>query len=57
MTQTIDNDIDVIDTAFGFNTAVEETHRAIEAAHTEAKSTKDALGLVKVRNPTPCLGF
>lgn len=30
--KTIDNDIGIIDCSFGFNTAVEETRRAIEAA-------------------------
>ncbi|KAF9602096.1 hypothetical protein IFM89_024863 [Coptis chinensis] len=35
--KTIDNDIPVIDRSFGFDTAVEEAQRAINAAHVEAE--------------------
>ncbi|KAK9101176.1 hypothetical protein Scep_024606 [Stephania cephalantha] len=35
--KTIDNDIAVIDKSFGFDTAVEEAQRAINAAHVEAE--------------------
>ena len=35
--KTIDNDIDLIDRSFGFNTAVEEAVRAIRSAKTEAR--------------------
>nr|GLL20629.1 ATP-dependent 6-phosphofructokinase 6-like [Ipomoea trifida] len=45
--KTIDNDIPVIDKSFGFDTAVEEAQRAISAAHVEATSTENGIGLVK----------
>ncbi|MCO5564093.1 hypothetical protein L7F22_017749 [Adiantum nelumboides] len=46
--KTIDNDIAVIDRSFGFDTAVEEAQRAINAAHTEAESVNNGIGLVKL---------
>ncbi|GJP55048.1 hypothetical protein CLOM_g14037 [Closterium sp. NIES-68] len=46
--KTIDNDIAVIDRSFGFDTAVEEAQRAINAAHVEAESTRNGVGLVKL---------
>lgn len=46
--QTIDNDIAVIDKSFGFDTAVEEAQRAINAAHVEAESVENGLGVVKL---------
>ncbi|MCO5554410.1 hypothetical protein L7F22_007940 [Adiantum nelumboides] len=46
--KTIDNDISVIDRSFGFDTAVEEAQRAINAAHTEAESCENGIGLVKL---------
>ncbi|KAH7446278.1 hypothetical protein KP509_01G049700 [Ceratopteris richardii] len=46
--KTIDNDIAVIDRSFGFDTAVEEAQRAINAAHTEAESVHNGIGLVKL---------
>lgn len=46
--KTIDNDIAVIDRSFGFDTAVEEAQRAINAAHTEADSVNNGIGLVKL---------
>ncbi|KAK4756940.1 hypothetical protein SAY87_007067 [Trapa incisa] len=46
--KTIDNDIPVIDRSFGFNTAVEEAQRAINAAHVEAESIENGIGLVKL---------
>ncbi|XP_031109494.1 ATP-dependent 6-phosphofructokinase 6-like isoform X1 [Ipomoea triloba] len=46
--KTIDNDIPVIDKSFGFDTAVEEAQRAISAAHVEATSTENGIGLVKL---------
>lgn len=46
--KTVDNDVAVIDKSFGFDTAVEEAQRAINAAHTEAESTKNGVGLVKL---------
>ncbi|XP_010915352.1 ATP-dependent 6-phosphofructokinase 3 isoform X1 [Elaeis guineensis] len=46
--KTIDNDIAVIDKSFGFDTAVEEAERAINAAHVEAESVENGIGLVKL---------
>lgn len=38
----------VIDKSFGFDTAVEEAQRAINAAHVEAESMENGIGLVKL---------
>ncbi|KAI3792742.1 hypothetical protein L2E82_06630 [Cichorium intybus] len=46
--KTIDNDIAVIDRSFGFDTAVEEAQRAINAAHVEAESAENGIGVVKL---------
>ncbi|XP_051119345.1 ATP-dependent 6-phosphofructokinase 3-like isoform X2 [Andrographis paniculata] len=46
--KTIDNDIPVIDKSFGFDTAVEEAQRAIDAAHVEAESAENGIGVVKL---------
>ncbi|CAM6042580.1 unnamed protein product [Sphagnum compactum] len=46
--KTIDNDIEIIDKSFGFDTAVEEAQRAINAAHVEAESIQNGIGLVKL---------
>ncbi|CAL4902581.1 unnamed protein product [Urochloa decumbens] len=46
--KTIDNDIAVIDRSFGFDTAVEEAQRAISAAHVEAESAENGVGVVKL---------
>lgn len=46
--KTIDNDIAVIDKSFGFDTAVEEAQRAINAAHVEAQSGENGIGVVKL---------
>ncbi|PON67872.1 Pyrophosphate-dependent phosphofructokinase TP0108-type [Parasponia andersonii] len=46
--KTIDNDIPVIDRSFGFDTAVEEAQRAINAAHVEAESIENGIGVVKL---------
>lgn len=46
--KTIDNDIPVIDKSFGFDTAVEEAQRAINAAHVEAESIENGMGVVKL---------
>ncbi|XP_042062329.1 ATP-dependent 6-phosphofructokinase 6-like isoform X2 [Salvia splendens] len=46
--KTIDNDIPVIDRSFGFDTAVEEAQRAINAAHVEADSAENGIGMVKL---------
>lgn len=46
--KTIDNDVSIIDKSFGFDSAVEEAQRAITAAHVEAESTPNGIGMVKV---------
>ncbi|KAL8539526.1 hypothetical protein ACS0TY_001220 [Phlomoides rotata] len=46
--KTIDNDIAVIDKSFGFDTAVEEAQRAINAAHVEVESFENGVGIVKL---------
>ncbi|XP_052186289.1 ATP-dependent 6-phosphofructokinase 4, chloroplastic isoform X2 [Diospyros lotus] len=46
--KTIDNDISVIDKSFGFDTAVEEAQRAINAAHVEVESVENGVGIVKL---------
>ncbi|XP_073278314.1 ATP-dependent 6-phosphofructokinase 3-like [Primulina huaijiensis] len=46
--KTIDNDIPVIDKSFGFDSAVEEAERAINAAHVEATSIENGIGFVKL---------
>ncbi|OVA12457.1 Phosphofructokinase domain [Macleaya cordata] len=46
--KTIDNDIPVIDRSFGFDTAVEEAQRAINAGHVEAESQENGIGIVKL---------
>jgi 6-phosphofructokinase 1 len=38
----------VIDKSFGFDTAVGEAQRAINAAHVEAVSAENGIGLVKL---------
>lgn len=40
--------IQVIDKSFGFDTAVEEAQRAINAAHVEAQSAHNGVGVVKL---------
>ncbi|KMZ63703.1 6-phosphofructokinase [Zostera marina] len=46
--KTIDNDIPVIDKSFGFDTAVEEAQRAINAAHVEAQSGENGISVMKL---------
>ncbi|GKC02597.1 putative reverse transcriptase domain-containing protein [Tanacetum coccineum] len=45
---TINNDIPVIDKSFGFDTVVEEAQRVINAAHVEAESAENGIGVVKL---------
>lgn len=40
--------VQVIDKSFGFDTAVEEAQRAINAAHVESLSIENGVGLVKL---------
>lgn len=46
--KTIDNDIAYVDKTFGFETAVSMARVAIDAAHTEAVSALNGIGLVKL---------
>jgi 6-phosphofructokinase 1 len=46
--KTIDNDINVIQRSFGFETAVEATWDIITNAHSEAKAYRNCVGLVKL---------
>ncbi|KAK9089947.1 hypothetical protein Scep_029029 [Stephania cephalantha] len=46
--KTVDNDIGIIDRSFGFRTAVEIAQQAISAAHVEAESAVNGIGLVKL---------
>lgn len=46
--KTIDNDIAMLDRTFGFNTAVSEAEKAIDAAYIEARSVDNSIGLVKL---------
>ncbi|MCL2779577.1 MAG: ATP-dependent 6-phosphofructokinase [Polyangiaceae bacterium] len=46
--KTIDNDVAFVDKTFGFETAVAHARDAIDAAHTEAVSTRNGIGLVKL---------
>jgi 6-phosphofructokinase len=46
--KTIDNDVDIIDRSFGFDTSVAEAQRAIATAKTEASGAVNGLGLVKL---------
>jgi len=46
--KTVDNDFAIIDRSFGFNTAVEKAVEVVAAAHMEASSAMNGIGLVKV---------
>ena len=46
--KTIDNDIMFVQKSFGFDTAVAKAVEAVGAAHVEAKSAPDGIGLVQV---------
>jgi 6-phosphofructokinase 1 len=46
--KTIDNDINLVTSSFGFDTAVEKASEAIRSAHTEAVSVRNGIGLVKL---------
>lgn len=46
--KTIDNDINVVQRSFGFETAVEATWDIITNAHSEAKAFRNGVGLVKL---------
>jgi 6-phosphofructokinase 1 len=46
--KTIDNDLAFIQRSFGFETAVAQATHAVYAAHTEAESSVNGIGLVKL---------
>jgi 6-phosphofructokinase 1 len=46
--KTIDNDIAFVDKSFGFESAVEVARAAVDAAHTEAISAFNGVGVVKL---------
>jgi 6-phosphofructokinase 1 len=46
--KTIDNDVSYVQKTFGFETAVTEARRATSAAHSEADSARNGIGLVKL---------
>jgi 6-phosphofructokinase 1 len=46
--KTVDNDFAIIDRSFGFNTAVAKAVEVVTAAHMEAASAINGIGLVKV---------
>ncbi|MDR2579971.1 MAG: ATP-dependent 6-phosphofructokinase [Fibromonadaceae bacterium] len=46
--KTIDNDLNLIDRTFGFETCVQSAAEAIKGAHVEANGAPNGLGLVKV---------
>jgi 6-phosphofructokinase 1 len=46
--KTVDNDFVLIDRSFGFHTAVEKATEVVSAAHMEAISAMNGIGLVKV---------
>src|SRR6516164_7994991 len=46
--KTIDNDIPFVARSFGFLTAVQEAAKVLQRAHTEARSVKNGIALVKL---------
>lgn len=46
--KTIDNDLNLIEKSFGFDTAIEKTVQAVHSAHVEAKGAYNGIGLVKI---------
>ncbi len=46
--KTIDNDLNLIQKSFGFDTAIAQTVHAIRCAHVEAKGAINGIGLVKI---------
>ncbi|HOC59955.1 MAG TPA: ATP-dependent 6-phosphofructokinase [Smithellaceae bacterium] len=46
--KTIDNDLNLIEKSFGFDTAIEKTVEALRSAHVEAKGAYNGIGLVKI---------
>lgn len=46
--KTVDNDLEFIDRSFGFETAVENACKAVNAIHMEAQSQVNGIGVVKL---------
>ncbi len=46
--KTIDNDLNLIQRSFGFDTAISESVKAIRCAHVEATGAPNGIGLVKI---------
>ncbi len=46
--KTIDNDLNLIQKSFGFDTAISESVKAIQCAHVEATGAPNGIGLVKI---------
>jgi 6-phosphofructokinase 1 len=46
--KTIDNDLNLIQKTFGFDTAISEAVKVIQCAHVEAKGAPNGIGLVKI---------
>jgi 6-phosphofructokinase 1 len=46
--KTIDNDLNLIEKSFGFDTAIDKTVEAVRSAHVEAKGALNGIGLVKI---------
>lgn len=46
--KTIDNDLNLIQRSFGFDTAISEAVKAIQCAHVEANGAPNGIGLVKI---------
>ena len=46
--KTIDNDVNYVSRTFGYLTALDESRRVIDAAHTEAHSVQNGVSLVKL---------
>lgn len=50
--KTIDNDLNLIDKTFGFDTAISEVVKVIKCAHVESKGAPSGIGLVKIMGRT-----
>ncbi|MBN1473406.1 MAG: ATP-dependent 6-phosphofructokinase [Syntrophaceae bacterium] len=46
--KTIDNDLDLIQKSFGFDTAIEKAVESIKSAHVESKGSFNGIGLIKI---------
>jgi 6-phosphofructokinase 1 len=46
--KTIDNDLNIIQRTFGFDTAISESMKVLQCAHTEATGAPYGIGLVKI---------